>query len=126
MSYLSDLKEFQSTLFRRSGDYCHDINQKFLPNNPTANHRLYLHWEETCEVEQELRGGIASALTKELCDALYVFFGTSVIYNLPIEEAFRRVHANNMTKIQTGIFGPTGKLLKAPDHPKVDLSDLFK
>jgi hypothetical protein len=53
-----------------------------------------------------------------------VIFGTAAIYGLYIEEAFARVHENNMLKLTTGNLNDLGKFVKAKDHPKVYLGDL--
>ena len=73
-------------------------------------------------------GADAEHILKEVCDLLYVTLGFASRYvefdNLP--EAFKRVHENNMLKISNGRLNDKGKLIKADDHPKVDLSDLVK
>lgn len=67
---------------------------------------------------------------KEMADLLYVVFGAAEALNIPIDEVFRRVHENNMTKFvpdENGNFQKRadGKIVKRPGHKPVDLSDLF-
>lgn len=62
-------------------------------------------------------------LTKELCDVIYVCIGTATDLNLNIEQAFKRVHENNMLKIANCTVREDGKLVKSPDHPQVELGD---
>jgi predicted HAD superfamily Cof-like phosphohydrolase len=66
---------------------------------------------------------------KESCDLIYVIAQYAAFLRLDIDEAYRRVHENNMTKI-----GPDGKvmrradgkILKPPGYKSVDLSDLVE
>lgn len=54
-------------------------------------------------------------------DLLYVTYGAACLYDFNVDEAFRRVHASNMTKGQdTG----HGKLLKGPDWVPPDFTGL--
>ncbi len=128
IDYLKCLQEFYKEIHLKTGFWQADINQKFIPNNQTAQLRAKLHDEEVCEVEDILYGRdddcSEAHLLKEICDLLYVAFGTAAIYGFPIEEAFARVHANNMAKLKTGNLNDLGKFVKAKDHPKVHLEDL--
>ena len=130
MNYIKALEEFHTEIYKKTGFWQTDINQEFIPNNQTAQLRAKLHDEEVCEVEDVLYGRdddcSKAHLLKELCDALYVIFGTAAIYGLPIEEAFARVHKNNLEKLQYGeIDKISGKFLKPKNHPDVNLNDLF-
>lgn len=66
---------------------------------------------------------------KELTDLLYVVMWTAARHNIDIEEAFRRVHASNMSKL-----GPDGKpmkdsqgkVMKGPYYHKPNLVDVAK
>lgn len=128
MDYIAKLEEFHREIFKKTGYWQADIGQEFIPNNDTAQLRAHLHDEEVCEVEDVLYGRdddcSKAHLLKELCDVLYVVFGTAAIYGLPVEEAFERVHTNNMLKLTTGNLNDLGKFVKAKDHPKVYLDDL--
>lgn len=65
---------------------------------------------------------------KELADLLYVIYGYANAKGWDVEEALRRVHANNVGRcVQpdgTVKRREDGKILKNKDYPKVDLSDL--
>lgn len=69
-----------------------------------------------------------AAMLKEACDLVYVVLGAVEHLGLShvFDAAFNRVHENNMRKIRTGSFNKSGKLVKAANHPKVDLSDLVE
>lgn len=132
-SKIKALIDFHNAIFEKTGFDATRIDQEFVPNNVTARAREYLHNEEVAELNDVLIGtgdDISKAhLLKELCDVLYVVYGTVVTLGLidVLDEAFRRVHENNMLKVTNGtILKETGKFTKAKDHPKVDLTDLTK
>lgn len=127
--YVAALREFQKAVFVKTGMWPADIGQTFIPNNETARLREFLHNEEVEELNEVLTGidedTTKAHLLKEICDTLYVVFGTAVCYFEPevIVEGFSRTHQNNMDKINNGSI-ENGKLVKAKDHAKVVLSDL--
>lgn len=65
---------------------------------------------------------------KELADLLYVIYGYANAKGWDVEEALRRVHANNMGRMYqpdgTIHRREDGKVLKNKEYPPVDLSDL--
>lgn len=66
-------------------------------------------------------------ILKETADLLYVIFGLCVTYNLPIEEAFMRVHRSNMSKLGADgkpILREDGKVIKGPNYKEPNLKDL--
>ncbi len=130
MDYVAALRDFQRAVFNKSGLWPADIGQTFIPDNEASRLREYLHNEEIEELNDVLIGRdedtTKAHLLKEICDVLYVVFGTAVCYFDPevIEEAFKRVHENNLLKITNGTVLSYGKFQKAADHPKVVLTDL--
>ncbi len=63
----------------------------------------------------------------QLCDLLYVVNGAGVAFGLYLPELFQAVHSNNMLKLEKGTIDQvSGKLIKPPDHPKVDLHPLLQ
>ena len=69
-------------------------------------------------------------MLKELADVQVVVSGTSVALKplKKLEEAFKRVHKSNMSKLDTSgrpIYREDGKILKGPNYHKPDLSDLI-
>lgn len=139
------LTEFQQALYEKTvpvkGEqfaHRHKPKQEFVPGYPnrytetgitilteTALLRSKLILEETRELVGALLSEDKEQVTKELCDLLYVAIAVAVLYDLPLEPAFNRVHANNMAKIKNGTIAEDGKLEKTADHPKVVLKDLF-
>jgi predicted HAD superfamily Cof-like phosphohydrolase len=72
-----------------------------------------------------------SRMLKELSDLQYVLSGMAISFNLPLEEAFTRVHTSNMSKLVDGkpLKRADGKFLKGPNyHPPYldDLSNTFE
>lgn len=78
------------------------------------------------DMTEEIKAAKA-ALLKELCDLQYVLSGFVVTFGLPFDEAFKRVHESNMSKLGSDgkpIYREDGKVLKGPNYKKPDLSDL--
>lgn len=66
-------------------------------------------------------------LLKELCDLQYVLSGMAVALGLPVQEAFNRVHASNMSKLDEDgnpIYREDGKVMKGPNYKPPYLEDL--
>ena len=131
MDYIKKLEEFHKKVFLKTGCWSADTNQKFIPDNDTANLRAYLIREESGELEDVLTGSDSDCskehLLKELTDVLYVVFGTIVTYNLPIEEAFERTHLNNILKIETGeIMGQEDFIVYYRNDLTEDRKDWFR
>lgn len=65
---------------------------------------------------------------KELADLVYVIYGYARTRGWDLDEAIRRVHANNLGRcIQPDgqvHYRADGKVLKNKDYPKVNLEDL--
>ncbi len=64
---------------------------------------------------------------KELADLQYVLSGYAVAFGLDLEEAFQRVHASNMSKLDDNgkpVYRADGKVLKGPNYREPDLDDL--
>lgn len=118
MDYINKLQDFHVGMYKKTKDDRSYPNQKFIPNNDTAQLRAALILEEANELAEALKLGTLSDVRKELCDLLYVTFGTAVVYQLD-DYDFSIVHDNNMLKLDTATVGDNGKLIKAKDHPKV-------
>lgn len=141
MNYEILLREFHQAFnnFLKSSDA---LDQKFVAGDKVALRRAALITEEAAEVDDALYNGTYEEVLKELCDLLYVTFGTIVnygmdkssrlgdtefrIYRTVSEEAFNRVHANNMLKFKSFTLNDKGKIVKDPKHPEVYLKDLNK
>lgn len=70
-----------------------------------------------------------AALLKELCDLQYVLSGFAVTFGLPFDEAFRRVHESNMSKLGPDgkpVYREDGKVMKGPNYKEPNLTDLVE
>lgn len=78
------------------------------------------------EFEEVMSASTKAELLKELVDLVYVAVGYAVTFGWDFDEAFRRVHESNMSKLVDGeaIFREDGKVLKGPNYFKPDLGDL--
>ena len=79
------------------------------------------------EFKELINAESCEEIMKESCDLIYIILGTFVEFGWDLEEAFRRVHLSNMSKLgEDGkpIYREDGKVLKGPNYKKPDLSDL--
>lgn len=67
-------------------------------------------------------------MLKELADLQYVLSGMVVALGLPMQEAFKRVHQSNMSKLVDGkpLKRADGKFLKGPNYKPPFLDDLLE
>lgn len=67
-------------------------------------------------------------LLKELADLVYVAYGYAATYGLNLDEAVRRVHVSNMSKLDDDgkpVRREDGKILKGPNYKEPYLGDLI-
>lgn len=83
--------------------------------------RARLILEEATELIIGMQEHDRAQVIDAVADLLYVCYGAACLYDFNADEAFRRVHASNMTKGQdTG----HGKLLKGPSWVPPDFTGL--
>ena len=66
-------------------------------------------------------------LLKELADLAYVIYGTAEAFGWDLDEAVKRVHESNMSKLGSDgkpIYREDGKVLKGPNYKEPYLGDL--
>ena len=100
-----------------------EVGQPF-EDNATLELCRKLIEEEAAELSDAIGELDKAHILKEAVDLIYVVIGMCVRYGWALDEAFNRVHENNMLKIKTGTVRPDGKLVKHELHPKVLLKDL--
>ena len=86
--------------------------------------RTVLIKEEYAEV---LEATEAPEMLKELADLVYVTYGFAATFGWDLDEAVRRVHASNMSKLGVNgdvIYREDGKVLKGPNYEEPNLTDL--
>lgn len=83
--------------------------------------------EEYKEVRDAIDAEPDALVLKELADLVYVVFGYAATYGWDLDEAVRRVHASNMSKLgEDGkpVYREDGKVTKGPNYVKPNLEDL--
>lgn len=115
-----------------SGDTPQDMArefQEFFKQNPDPELYYDLVKAEFSEWVAEVLNNSPEKELKELADLAYTIFGYAECMGWDLMEALRRVHQNNLGRcVQpdgTVKRREDGKILKNPDYPKVDLSDLL-
>ena len=115
-------------MIRRPSEIVREFHEAFglaamgsLRDYALVNMRARLHREEFEEVRQETATLPidAEAFCKELCDLLYVVYGTGVAFGFDLDGAFEEVHRSNMSKLgEDGkpIYRYDGKVLKGPNY----------
>ncbi len=97
--------------------------------------QLDLIAEEWCETSQayvKLRFDVGDKalqehLLKELADLIYVCHQAAAAFEWDMDEAYKRVHESNMSKLNDKgepIYRYDGKILKGHNYKEPDLSDL--
>ena len=90
--------------------------------------RIRLRFELNNEEFKELVNAETPAeIMKEACDLVYVILGMFVEFGWNFDEAFKRVHESNMSKLDEEgkpIRRKDGKILKGPIYQAPDLRDL--
>jgi len=79
------------------------------------------------QVQKSDEAIITSHLLKELADLAYVIYGTAEALGWNLDEAVKRVHESNMSKLGADgkpIYREDGKVLKGPYYKEPYLGDL--
>ena len=79
------------------------------------------------EYEEVVDANEPAHLLKELADLAYVTYGFAATFGWDLDEALRRVHASNMSKLGDDgkpILRSDGKVKKGPHYEAPDLNDL--
>lgn len=109
-----------------------EINQRhpahYCGPNDDWPHLELMRWrlieEEYYELDAE---GEPDRILKEMADLVYVVYGYAATFGWDLDEAVRRVHASNMSKLGPDgkpIYREDGKVLKGPNYKVPSLSDL--
>ena len=94
------------------------------PDVTTTEYLVHEEYDEWLEEDSGTEGEL-----KELADLVYVIYGYALAQGYDLDEALCRVHSNNIGRMTqpdgTIKRRDDGKIIKNPDYPKVDLSDLL-
>jgi len=121
-TYLNKTPLEMVTQFSRT--YKQSVNLPWMKDTRHDLLRLMLVKEEYAEV---LSATDEENLIKELADLVYVTYGYAATFGWNLDEAVRRVHASNMSKLDEDgqpIFREDGKVLKGPNYKEPYLADL--
>ena len=121
-TYLNKTPLEMVTQFART--YKQSVNLPWMKDTRHDLLRLMLVKEEYAEV---LSATDEENLIKELADLVYVTYGYASTFGWNLDEAVRRVHASNMSKLDAQgepIFREDGKVLKGPNYKEPYLADL--
>jgi NTP pyrophosphatase (non-canonical NTP hydrolase) len=107
------------------------LDQPWDPDWPNTdnldNLRGTLIQEEFDEFMLEDKDEVAAL--KELADLVYVCYGYAATFGWDLDEAIKRVHESNLSKLDDEgkpIYREDGKVLKGPNYKKPNLEDLVK
>jgi predicted HAD superfamily Cof-like phosphohydrolase len=64
-------------------------------------------------------------LLKEMCDVVYVIKGTAVSFGMDFDEAYKRVHQSNLSKLPL-TKDDDGKVLKGPNYKPPSMEGLVR
>lgn len=93
------------------------------------NLRIKLMKEELEESLEAMYEEDGPQIAKELCDLLYVVYGTLAVYGIDADAAFSAVHESNMSKLGLDgkpVYRHDGKVIKGPNYKKPDMSKYVK
>jgi NTP pyrophosphatase (non-canonical NTP hydrolase) len=121
MSLLSN----QAIEFRRSYNIPNDLSRRSMQRTLIVE-----EFKEFLQADQDMalmHPQQRADCLKELADLIYVCAQYAENMDWDIEQALRRVHASNMSKLGNDgkpIYREDGKVLKGPNYQPPDLSDL--
>lgn len=121
-SMLRDVVDFNGTVIQKrvnSGLQIKPVNERVSMQLKLIDEELkelkhelsewFIHGSQTDDLRDEENH---AALSKEICDVLYVVLGLAFHLNLDIDSVWTFVHTNNMHKMVNGHFREDGKLVK--------------
>lgn len=125
LKQINQVKEFHEKFGIHVGKNLNDI-ESFI-----ATLRASLIEEEAKEVNMAIYNEPIENITKELCDLLYVTYGTILAFGLQnkIEECFDEVHRSNMSKLGKDgkpVYRGDGKLLKGNNYSVADIKSILE
>lgn len=108
----------------------HPLDENWKFNRDLEDLRYRLVAEEFGEFSDESdAGNRPAAMLSELADIVYVVYGYAASFGWNLDEAVRRIHLANMSKLGPDgkpLYRPDGKVLKGPNYTKANLSDLIR
>ena len=99
------------------------IAEEFYEVKEAAEKVMEKLWLSPSAVDRDHR----AYLLKEVADLVYVCHQLAATFDWDLDEAYKRVHASNMSKLGTDgnpIYREDGKILKGPNYFLPNLFDL--
>jgi len=105
------------------------MDQDFAKLTEKDARRIKLRADLTAEEYRELATAESpEEIMKESCDLVYVIMGMFVEFGWDFDEAFKRVHESNLSKLDDDgkpLYREDGKILKGPNYTAPTLKDLL-
>ena len=114
-SLMTMAEQFRSAYTLMTGKDQRGLQKSLIDEEWSEFHEAY-HMKDDCEQ------------LKELADLVYVCYQFAASQEWDLDEAFRRVHESNMSKLDEfgkPIYRPDGKVLKGPNYKEPYLQDLI-
>jgi phosphoribosyl-ATP pyrophosphohydrolase len=114
-SLMTMAEQFRSAYTLMTGRDQRGLQKSLIDEEWSEFHEAY-HMKDECEQ------------LKELTDLVYVCYQFAASQEWDLDEAFRRVHESNMSKLDEygkPIYRPDGKVLKGPNYKEPHLLDLI-
>tara|TARA_Y100000289_G_scaffold24638_1_gene24107 strand:+ start:1851 stop:2309 length:459 start_codon:yes stop_codon:yes gene_type:complete len=114
-SLMTMAEQFRSAYTLMTGKDQRGLQKSLIDEEWSEFHEAY-HMKDDCEQ------------LKELADLVYVCYQFAASQEWDLDEAFRRVHESNMSKLDEygkPIYRPDGKVLKGPNYKEPFLQDLI-
>ena len=112
---LDQAEEFRSAYnLSTIGSGAKKIQKALIDEEWSEFHEAYFFEDEECQL-------------KELADLVYVCFQFAASQEWDLDEAMRRVHRSNMSKLDENgkpIYREDGKVLKGPNYKPPELDDI--
>ena len=113
-SLLDQAEKFRQAYSLETGRNQKSIQKALIDEEWSEFHEAYFFEDEECQL-------------KELADLVYVCFQFAASQEWDLDEAMRRVHRSNMSKLDENgkpIYREDGKVLKGPNYKPPELTDL--
>lgn len=106
------------------------LDQVWMEDESLEEARFAFIREEFQEIfDESCLGSNPEAMLKELADGIIVINGYAATFGWDLNEATRRVHKSNMSKLGDDgkpLKNSQGKVLKGPNYQKCNLTDLVE
>ena len=115
LTLMDQAEEFRSAYMLMSGKTVKGVQKALIDEEWSEFHEAF-HFKDDCEQ------------LKELADLVYVCYQMAASQEWELDEAMRRVHKSNMSKLgEDGkpIYRADGKVLKGPNYKEPTLTDLI-